>query len=180
MEINRLNLDKYSDIGTNSIALYAKRNIPKEIKKFIEGSAITPNIYRLQAYDVVMYGDFYIGFIDFMRKGKSLTDFTNLFSPNNFKKDDDIITSYLKSGRTNMYPNLNDQQQYRLDKTNEVKNYFIAEIRERELMSKSGGISIASFATVFGALVGIASASFSFACSITTGIVKKSIKNNTK
>ena len=161
MEINRLNLDEYSDIGTNWIALYASINsvtyfdsfgvehIPKEIKKFIEESAITPNIYRLQAYDVVMYGDFYIGFIDFMRKGKSLTDFTNLFSPNNFKKDDDIITNYLKSGRTNMYPNLNDQQQYRLDKTNEVKDYFIAEIRERELMSKSGGISIASFATVF-------------------------------
>ena len=130
MEINRLNLDEYSDIGTNWIALYASINnvtyfdsfgvehIPKEIKRFIEGSAITPNIYRLQAYDVVMYGDFYIGFIDFMRKGKSLTDFTNLFSPNNFKKDDDIITNYLKSGRTNMYPNLNDQQQYRLDKTN--------------------------------------------------------------
>ena len=43
-------------------------------------------------------------------------------------------------------------------------------------MSKSGGISIASFATAFGALVGIASASFSFACSITTGIVKKVLK----
>ena len=37
---------------------------------------------------------------------------------------------------TNMYPNLNDQQQLRLNKITEVKNYFIAEIFERELMSK--------------------------------------------
>ena len=85
----------------------------------------------------------------------------------------------------NMYPNLNDQQQFRLNKINKNKDHFIAEIREKELMSKrlskyfasfdysgkslivfsatSGSISIASFATVIGAPVGIASASFSSA-----------------
>ena len=31
---------------------------------------------------------------------------------------------------SNMYPNLNDQQQFRLNKINEVKDYFIAKIRE--------------------------------------------------
>ena len=94
-----------------------------------------------------------------------------------------------------IYPNLNDQQHFRLNKTNEIKDYFVAEIKERELMSKrlskyiasfgyfdkplivlsskSGSISIASFETVIGALVGIASASFSLAFSISTGIVKK-------
>ena len=36
----------------------------------------------------------------------------------------------------NMYPNINDQQQFRLNKINELKYYFVAEIRERELMSK--------------------------------------------
>ena len=99
-------------------------------------------------------------------------------------------------GKTpNMYPNLNDQQKFRLNKINEVKVSFIPEIRERELMSTrltkyialfdyfdkslivlsatSGSISIASFATVIGAPVGIAIASFSFAFSITTGIVKR-------
>ena len=35
----------------------------------------------------------------------------------------------------NMYPNLNDQQQFRLNKTHEVKDYFTAEIRERGSMS---------------------------------------------
>ena len=41
-----------------------------------------------------MCGYFCIGFIDFMFKGKSLTDFTNLFSSNVLKKYDNIIISY--------------------------------------------------------------------------------------
>ena len=36
---------------------------------------------------------------------------------------------------TNMYPNLNDQQQFRLNKINEIKDYFIAKIREEELIN---------------------------------------------
>ena len=42
-------------------------------------------------------GYFCIGFINFMLKGKSLTDYTNTFSPNNFKKNDDIILNYFMS-----------------------------------------------------------------------------------
>ena len=49
----------------------------------------------------------------------------------------------------NMYPNLNanisNDQQFRLNKINEIKDYFIAEIRERELMSKNLSKYIASF-----------------------------------
>ena len=41
-----------------------------------------------------MSGYFRIGFIDFILKGKTLTDFTNLFSPNNFYKNDDMISKY--------------------------------------------------------------------------------------
>ena len=36
---------------------------------------------------------------------------------------------------SNMYSNLNDQQQFRLNTISEIKVYFIVEIRERELMS---------------------------------------------
>ena len=83
----------------------------------------------------------------------------------------------------NIYPNLSantsNDQQFRLNKVNEVKDYFIAEIKERELMSKrlskyiasfdysdkslivlsvaTGIIYIASFATVIGVPVGIMS-----------------------
>ena len=45
----------------------------------------------------------------------------------------------------NMYPNLYDQQQLRLNKINEVKDYFIAEIREREVITKRFSKYIASF-----------------------------------
>ena len=44
-----------------------------------------------------MCGYFPIGFIDFMLKSNSLTDFSNLFSPNNFKKNGDIILNYFKN-----------------------------------------------------------------------------------
>ena len=93
---------------------------------------------------------------------------------------------------------LTDKQHFRLNKINEIKDYFVAEIKERELMSKrlckyidfcdyfdksliplsatSGSISIASFATVIGTPVGIASAGFGLAFSLSTGIVKKLLK----
>ena len=93
---------------------------------------------------------------------------------------------------------LNDQQQFKVNKIHEIKDYFVAEIKERELMSKrlskyiasfdyfdkslivlsvtTGSISIASFATVIGAPVGIVSASFTLAFSISTGIIKKLLK----
>ena len=68
--------------------------ISKEIKAFIKNKNITTNIFRIQAYDSIMCGYFCIGFIDFMFKGKTLTEYTNLFSPNNFEKNDDIILKY--------------------------------------------------------------------------------------
>ena len=102
----------------------------------------------------------------------------------------------------NMYPNLSanisNDQQFRLNKINEIKDNFIAEIKERELMSKNvskyiasfeyldkslivlsvatGSISIASFATVIGAPAGIIGASCGFTFSITSGFVKKFLK----
>ena len=93
-----LNLDEYSDIGTHLIALYVLNNdvtyfhsfrvehIPIEMKAFIGNKNIKRNIFRIQTYDSVMCGYFCIGFIDFTLAGKTLTDFTNLFSPINLKK----------------------------------------------------------------------------------------------
>ena len=58
-------------------------------------------LYRMQVDDLIMYGYFRIGFIDFMLKGKSLLDYTNLFSPDNCEKNDKIILyfQYLQSLR---------------------------------------------------------------------------------
>ena len=73
---------------------FGVEHIPKEIKKFIKNKNIKINIFRIQAYDSIMYGYFCIGFINFMFKEKTLTDCTNLFSPYDFKKNDDIIMNY--------------------------------------------------------------------------------------
>ena len=45
----------------------------------------------------------------------------------------------------NKYPNFNDQQQFRLNKINKIKDYFVAEIKESELTSKRLSKYIASF-----------------------------------
>ena len=103
----------------------------------------------------------------------------------------------------NIYPNLNaaiisNEEQFRLNKINDIKDYFLAEIRERELISKnlskyiasldffdeslnvlsilSGSISIPSFARVIGVPARIIGASCSFTFSITSGFVKRFLK----
>ena len=103
-----VNLDNYKNTGTHWIALYVKNNeityfdsfgvehVPKEIKKFIGHKNIKANIFRIQSSNSIMCGYFCIGFIDFMFAEKSLIDFTSLFSPYDFKNDDDIISRYFK------------------------------------------------------------------------------------
>ena len=71
-------------------------NLPEEIKKFIGNRNIKANIFRVQANNSVMCGYLCIGFIDFMLTGKTLIDYTNLFSPYDFNKNDSIILSYFK------------------------------------------------------------------------------------
>ena len=105
-----INLDEYHDIGTHWVALYVNNkttiyfdsfgveHIPKEIMKFIARKKIITNIYRIVFYesysDSIICGYSCIGFINFMFNGKSLTDYTNLFSPNDFNKIDYIILNY--------------------------------------------------------------------------------------
>ena len=55
---------------------------------------IITNIYRIQVYDSIMCGYFWIGIIDFTLKGKSLLGNTSLFSPNDYEKNDKIILKY--------------------------------------------------------------------------------------
>ena len=54
------------------------------------------------------------------------------------------FTEYHSHETVNIYPNLNDQQ-FRLNKISEVRDYFIGEIKERELMSKRLSKYIPSF-----------------------------------
>ena len=104
-----INLDEYENTGTHWIALFVKpkytvyfdsfgvEHIPKKINKFISNKEINANIFRLQAYDSIMYGYFCIEFINYMFDGKSLIDFTSLISPHDFKKNDQIIKRIFKN-----------------------------------------------------------------------------------
>ena len=90
-------MNEYTDTGTHWIAVFVKNNaiiyfdsfgveyIPKEVKKFIGNKDIKTNIFRIQAYNSIMCGYFCILFVEFMFTGKTLSDFTNLFSPSDFK-----------------------------------------------------------------------------------------------
>ena len=101
-----VNLDEYSDIGTHFIALYVNNktvtyfdcfgieHISKEVQKFVNNKNIIANILRIKAYDSVTCGYFCIGLINYTFMGKSLTDYTNLFSPNNFKNNEVIILNH--------------------------------------------------------------------------------------
>ena len=71
--------------------IYQKTN-----KNIIRNKKFTTNICRIQAYDSVMCGHFCNGIIDFMLKGKSLLDYINLYSPNDYGKNDKIILKLFK------------------------------------------------------------------------------------
>ena len=100
-----INLDEYENTGTHWVSLFVKddkvsfgiEHTPEEINKFIGNKKIKASIFRIQAYDSIMCGYFCIEFINYMLKGKKLLDYTNLFSPNDFKKNDQIIKIIFKN-----------------------------------------------------------------------------------
>ena len=99
------NLGEYESIETQWIALNVNGNyvkffdsfgfehIPKEIRKLIKNKNIIRNIYRIQAYDSVIYRYFCIAF---MLKGKCLLAYTHLFLSDEYEKNDEIILQYFQ------------------------------------------------------------------------------------
>ena len=80
----------FNDDNVTYFGSFGVEQIPKETKKFIGAKNIITNIYRMQTQDSIMCGYFCIGFIDFMLKGKKFLEYTKLFSPNDFEKNDKI------------------------------------------------------------------------------------------
>ena len=103
-----INLDEYENTGTHWVSLFVKANkviyfdsfgiehIPKEINQSVNNN-IESNIFRIQAFDSIMCGYSCIEFINYMLKGKTLLDYTNLFSPEDFKKNDQVIKRIFKN-----------------------------------------------------------------------------------
>ena len=96
-------------MGTHWITLFVKakytvyfdsfgtERIPKEIAHAIGNKEIKANIFRIQAYDSIMCGYYCIEFINYMLKDTILLDYTNLFSPHDFKKNDELLKKYLQN-----------------------------------------------------------------------------------
>ena len=143
-----------------------------------------------------MCGYFCIEFINYMLIGKTLLDYTNLFSPNDFKKNDRVIKRIFK--KMNNIIELTDVNKYRLDEINKIRYYFNNEIKERKdiikklnkylvsfeyldkifitLSASFGTLSIVSYASVVGIPAGITGASLTLVFTIGTGISKSLLK----
>ena len=103
--LTNLEIQKYCQNEPRFNGVSSRDNMPKKqgmglyfvikLKLFIV-IVLVLNIFWLQGNKSVMCGYFCIEFTDFMRAGKRLTDFTSLFSPYDFKKNEDIILSYFK------------------------------------------------------------------------------------
>ena len=75
---------------------FGVEHIPKELRKFIGNKSIKSNFYRIQVYDSTRCGYFCIVFIDFMLKGKGSLEYTNLFSPNEYKSNGKTTLKYFQ------------------------------------------------------------------------------------
>ena len=67
------------------------------LKKIIGHKNLITNIFRIQENNSIMFGYFCIGLIDFMLAGKTLIDYTSLFLPYDFEKNENIILSYFQN-----------------------------------------------------------------------------------
>ena len=98
-----INLDHLKSTGTHWVVIFVTEDeviyfdsfgveyIPKEIMKPIGNKNIKTSIFRIQDNNSIMCGYLCILFIEYMLNNKTLTDYTNLFSPWNFKKNDRVI-----------------------------------------------------------------------------------------
>ena len=98
-----VNLDERGATGTHWVAIHINgskatyfdsfgiEHIPNEILRFLHEKDIDSNIFRVQSKKSVLCGYFCIKFLEYMFSGKTLTEYTNLFSPTDFKENDRTV-----------------------------------------------------------------------------------------
>ena len=135
-----INLDNKNSKGTHKVSLFTDRNtvvnfdsfgikyIPLDVVNKFKHKLITHNIFRIQDKESITCGFYCIAVIEYVLAGKTLLGYTNLFSPNDYKKNDKIIYKHfkVKYGRS---------IQLRLRKIDETRNYLSDEIKH-DLMSE--------------------------------------------
>ena len=163
----------------------------------IKDKSITRNIFRIQNDDSIMCGFYCIAFIEYMLPGKFFFDYTNLFSPYDYKK---MARQYISILTTNIA-----SLEFILKKIDETRNHLLEEIKHNDLMSEkhktsykysyyikpllilastnTGCVSVSAFASLASVFVGIASSTVGIKiCAITPGIkkCKSSVKKKNK
>ena len=138
-----INLDDKNSKGTHWVSLFIDKNtaiyfdffgieyISQEVLNKIKDKSITRNIFRIQDNESIMCGFYCIAFIEYMLPGKTLLDYTNLFSPNDYKKNDKIIYKFLKIDMAEKA-----SLEFRLRKIDETRNNILEEVKHNNLMSR--------------------------------------------
>ena len=85
-----------TEIQLHTLISLELSNVPQEVLNKIKDKSITHNIFRIQNSESVMCGFYCIAFTEYMLAGKTLLDYTNLFPPNDYKKNGKIIHKYFK------------------------------------------------------------------------------------
>ena len=85
--------DKKKSKGTPCTAVHTLifLNIPQEVLNKIRDKSVTHNIFRIQDKEYITCGFYCISFIEYMLAGNILFGYTNLFSQNDYKKNNKII-----------------------------------------------------------------------------------------
>ena len=73
---------------------FGNEYIPQEVLNKIKDKSITHNIFRIQDNDSIFSKFYCIAFVEYMFAGKTLLVNTNLFSPNDYKKNDKNLYKY--------------------------------------------------------------------------------------
>ena len=118
-----INFDEYADVGTHWTTLFCGRSeilyfnslvlnmFLKKLKRFVGNKNIIANILQIEVNISIMCGYVCIGFINFKLVGRKLTGFTSIFSLYDFKKNDNIILSFLRMNEINK-TNLSEQTKF--------------------------------------------------------------------
>ena len=92
---------------------FGNENIPQTALNIIKNKSVTHNIFRIQDNGFIMCGFYCIAFVEYILKGKTLLNYINLFSPNDYINNSKIIFKYFK----NKYPNYWKKLSFRRNKT---------------------------------------------------------------
>ena len=132
-----INLDDKNSKGMHWVSLFIDINlfeieyISQEVLNKVKGKAITQKISKIQDNKSIMCGFCCIAFIEYILARKNLLDYTNLFSLNDYKRNDRIISKCLQ---INMVEGAS--LEFRLRNIDETRNYLLDEIKHNDLINE--------------------------------------------